>query len=114
MIQTAPNWDIGISKELFNPVYLYSLHDTTRTQIFFGGASAGKSQFVVGQRVIWDLSEGGRNYLIIRNVARMSRASTFNQVCQTISDWKVGHLFKVNLSPMDIRHYLKALMTLKK
>ncbi len=102
MAQTAPDWNIKIDKKVFNPVYLYSLHDNTRTQIFFGGASAGKSQFVVGQRTVWDLLEGGRNYLILRNVARMSRASTFNQVCQTISDWKVDHLFKINLSPMSI------------
>ncbi len=102
MTQTTSDWNINIDKKVFNPVYLYSLHDNTRTQIFFGGASAGKSQFVVGQRTVWDLLEGGRNYLIIRNIARMSRASTFNQVCQTISDWKVNHLFKINLSPMSI------------
>ena len=93
---------IDINEDVFNDVYLYSLHDNTRTQIFFGGASAGKSQFIVGQRVVWDLLEGGRNYLIIRNVARTSRTSTFNQVKQTITDWKVGHLFKINLGEMVV------------
>lgn len=96
------DWKIDINKNVFNPVYLYSLHDNTRTQIFFGGSSAGKSQFVVGQRVVWDLLEGGRNYLIIRNVARTSRKSTFNQVKQTISDWKVNHLFNIHKSEMTI------------
>jgi phage terminase large subunit len=93
---------IDISRKVFNEVYLYSLEDTTRNQIFFGGSSAGKSQFVVGQRVIWDLLKGGRNYLIIRNVARTSRKSTFNQVRQTIADWKCGHLFTVNKADMVI------------
>jgi phage terminase large subunit len=102
MAQPKPDFEVKISKKVFNEVYLYSLHDTTRTQIFFGGASAGKSQFIVGQRTVWDLMAGGRNYLIIRNVGRTSRTSTFNQVKQTISDWKVGHLFKINLSEMVI------------
>ncbi len=102
MTQAAADWNINIDPKVFNPVYLYSLHDTTRTQIFFGGASAGKSQFVVGQRTVWDLLEGGRNYLIIRNVARTSRTSTFNQVKQTIKDWKVSHLFNIHKTDMAI------------
>ncbi|HDY89324.1 MAG TPA: PBSX family phage terminase large subunit [bacterium] len=94
--------DIKIKKNVFNEVYIPFLEDGTRTQIFFGGASAGKSQFIVGQRVVWDLLKGKRNYLIIRNVARTSRTSTFNQVRQVIADWGVGHLFKINLSEMTI------------
>ena len=87
---------------MFNETYLPYLEDNTRTQIFFGGSSAGKSVFIVGQRTVWDVMKGGRNYLIIRNVARTSSTSTFNQVKQTIQDWKVGHLFKINLSTMVI------------
>ena len=97
-----PTINVNVSRKVFNEVYLYCLEDTTRTQIFFGGASAGKSQFVLGQRTVWDLCKGGRNYLIIRNVARTSRTSTFNQVKQTISDWKLNDLFKINLSDMVI------------
>lgn len=94
--------DIKISPKVFNEAYLPYLEDETRIQIFFGGSSAGKSQFVVGQRTVWDLMKGGRNYVIIRNVARTSRTSTFNQVKQVISDWKVNHLFKINISDMTI------------
>jgi len=100
--ESKPGTKVKISRKRFNEVYLYSLHDNTRTQIFFGGASAGKSQFVVGQRVVWDLMEGGRNYLILRNVARTSRTSTFNQVKQTIEDWKVRHLFHILDGTMTI------------
>lgn len=93
---------VNINKKIFNEIYLYCLHDNTRTQIFFGGASAGKSQFVVGQRTVWDLMEGGRNYLILRNIARTSRTSTFNEVKQTIQNWKVNHLFHILESTMTI------------
>lgn len=102
MPQPKPDIVIDIDEEVFNEVYLYSLKDTTRTQIFFGGASAGKSAFVVGQRTVWDLLEGGRNYLILRNVARTSRISTFNEVNQCIDDWNVRHLFHVLKDTMTI------------
>ena len=75
---------VKISRKLFNPVYWPYLDDETRTQIFFGGASSGKSVFIVGQRVIYDLLQGRRNYLIIRNVAGTSRNSTFNEVKKII------------------------------
>lgn len=94
--------DVNISKKVFNKSFLPYLECDIRTQIFFGGSSAGKSQFVVGQRVVWDLLKGDRNYLIIRNVARTSRTSTFNQVKQTIEQWQVGHFFKINKSDMTV------------
>ena len=50
-----------------NDTYLPYLNDETRTQIFFGGSSSGKSYFLA-QRVIMDVIKG-RNYLIVRNVA---------------------------------------------
>ncbi len=102
MAEAAQDITVNISKKMFNKVYLYSLYDNTRTQIYFGGASAGKSAFVVGQRTVWDLLKGGRNYLILRNVARTSRTSTFNEVKQTIRDWKVGHLFHILEGTMTI------------
>jgi len=94
--------NIKIEDKVFNKAFLPYLEDNTRLQIFFGGASAGKSQFIVGQRTVWDLLKGGRNYLIVRNVARTSRGSTFNQIKQVINDWKISHLFKINKSDMTI------------
>ena len=91
-----------IRKHLFNPVYLDYLTDETRTQIFFGGASSGKSVFVIGQRVVYDLLQGDRNYLIIRNVAGTSRNSTFNEVKKIVVAWGVSRYFKINKSEMII------------
>jgi len=94
--------DINISRKLFNPAYLPYLDDQSRTQIFFGGASSGKSIFVVGQRVVYDLIKGDRNYLIIRNVADTSRKSTFKEVRKIIFDWKLDEYFNINKSDMVI------------
>jgi phage terminase large subunit len=94
--------DIIVDPKVFNAAYLPYLNDDTRNQIFFGGSSSGKSVFVVGQRVVWDLLAGGRNYLILRNVARTSRQSTFNEVQKIIINWGVSDLFKINKSDMVI------------
>lgn len=94
--------NLAISRKVFNKAYLPYLDDDTRTQIFFGGASSGKSVFAVGQRPVYNVLRGGRNYLIVRNVARTSRQSTFNEVRKIISNWKVGEYFKINKSEMVI------------
>lgn len=102
MAQAKPVTNINININVFNEIYRYSLKDNTPTQIYFGGASAGKSVFIIGQRTVYDLLQGGRNYLILRNVARMSDSSTFNEVRQTIRDWKVEDYFHITKSPMKI------------
>jgi phage terminase large subunit len=71
-------------------------------QIFYGGSSSGKSVFIVGQRTVFDLMKGGRNYLIARQVGRTIRNSVYNEILKVISDWKVGNLFNVNKSDMVI------------
>jgi phage terminase large subunit len=101
-VQKPRQFDINLKRALFNDLYYPYLDSPTPIQIFFGGASAGKSAFIVGQRTVYDLLKGRRNYLIVRNVARTSRTSTFNQVKQTINTWNVNSLFKINESEMSI------------
>ena len=94
--------DVKINKNVFNGTYFKYLNSNIRTQIFFGGSSSGKSYALVGQRTVLDVLNGNRNYLIVRNVARTSRQSTFNEVCKTISNWKVSNYFKINKSELTI------------
>ncbi len=96
-----PEIPINISPKVFNPVYLPFIHDSTRTQIFFGGSSSGKSHFVAGQRITMDLLSG-RNYLSVRNTANTLRFSTFNEIRKTISSWRLSSLFKINKSEMTV------------
>src|SRR5512139_1944563 len=90
-------FDLGV----INKVYREHLANTTRTQIFYGGSSSGKSVFLA-QRCIYDVMEGGRNYLICRAVARTIRGSVFTEVLRVISAWHVEKLFTVNKSDMTI------------
>lgn len=94
--------NVKIDKNVFNEIYLPHLNDETRTQIFFGGSSSGKSVAIVGQRTICDILKGDRNYLVVRNVGRTSRTSTFNEIRKIIIGWKLEDYFKVNKADMVI------------
>ena len=93
--------DIKIKEEIFNPVYIPYLNSIIRTQIYFGGSSAGKTVWLA-QRCVKDLLEKDRNYLIIRNTAKTLRSSVFNEINKVISDWNMEKLFKVNQTEMTI------------
>lgn len=84
-----------------NPVYRPFIDDQTRTQILFGGSSSGKSRFIA-QRLVYDLINGERNYLVVRNTGRTNRSTTFNEINTVISDWKLSKYFKINKSEMTI------------
>jgi phage terminase large subunit len=88
-------------KQLFNKIYIPYLTDNTRTQIFFGGSSSGKSVFIA-QRCIVDIMKGGRNYLIIRNTANTLRTSIYNELLKVISDWNLEKLFNWHKTDMTI------------
>ena len=91
-------YKVEFKKDVFNDVYYPFLDDQTRTQIFFGGASAGKSIFAIGQRVVYDLLNGGRNYLCCRNTAKTIRGSIFNELTKAITSYGLQALFKINWS----------------
>ena len=92
---------INIHEEVFNPVYRPFIDAGKRRQIFFGGSSSGKSVFL-SQRVVYDLLQGGRNYLITRQVGRTLRGSVYTEIKKVISDWGVSNLFDVSRSDMLI------------
>ena len=83
-----------------NDSYIPFLEDTTRTQIFYGGSSSGKS-FFLSQRCVMDVLKG-RNYLITRNVARTIRSSVFNQITKTILSMGLAKQFNISQSDMTI------------
>lgn len=83
-----------------NDAYIPYLNDTTRTQIFFGGSSSGKSSFLA-QRVVMDVLKG-HNYLIVRNVANTIKRSVYNQIVKTIIDFNLSEVFQMSKSEMVI------------
>jgi len=94
------DYNIKINEGMFNSIYIPYLDDQTKTQIFFGGSSSGKSVFLA-QRCVYDILKGNRNYLIIRNVSRTIRTSVFNEIKKVINTWEVNKLFKINHTEME-------------
>lgn len=90
-----------MAKNLYiNDTYIPYLNKQTRTQIFYGGSSSGKSYFI-SQRTIIDVING-RNYLICRNVANTLRNSVYNQIIKTIIDLGLKNDFNIAKSSMAI------------
>ena len=90
-----------IDKSKINDIYLPHLTNYARTQIFYGGSSSGKSVFLA-QRCVHDLVQGGRNYLVVRQVGRTVRGSVFTEIVKTINDFGVQDQFTINKSDMLI------------
>ena len=87
--------DVSIDPAVFNAVYLPYLDDMTRTQIYYGGASSGKSVFLA-QRDVLDVMRGGRNFLVCRQVGRTLRGSVVQEVRRIIAEWGLSQLFDIN------------------
>jgi len=93
--------NLTIDAQVFNKAYRPHLENMTRTQVFYGGSSSGKSVFLA-QRTVLDTAAGGRNYLVCRQVGRTIRRSVFAEVEKVINDWGLQALFKVNRSELII------------
>ncbi len=92
---------LNVSTNIFNKVYIPYLQDDTPIQIFYGGSSSGKSVFLA-QRTVLDLMKGGRNYLVIRNVAKTIRGSVYNEIIKTINSMGLNSFFTVQKSEFTI------------
>lgn len=93
--------EVDIGTSAFNDAYLPHLENDTRTQIYYGGSSSGKSVFLA-QRCVVDILKGGRNYLVCRAVAKYIRKSVFNEIRKVIDNWNLAGLFTVNKSELTI------------
>ena len=96
-------FNIKISKMVFNDVYLPYLDNDDRYLVFGGGGSSGKSYFI-GQRWIYKLIHPTRcNLLVTRQTGDTNRRSTFPLLKQVISNWNLSEYFKINESDMRIK-----------
>ncbi len=95
--------DINISKKVFNQSFLPYIDNDKRYLVFYGGAGSGKS-FFIGERYIYKMLKSRRfNLLVVRNVGKTNRDSTFALFKQIISKWDLSEHFKVNESDLRIK-----------
>lgn len=95
--------DLSEVDSYINPVYRPYLEDYRRFQVFKGGAGAGKSVFVGGQKIVYNmLATPGYNVMALRKVGVDSRNSTFAEIKKGISAWGLDDLFVCTVSPMEV------------
>ena len=70
---------------IINDIYESHLDNYSRTQIYYGGSSSGKSWFL-SQRCVIDVMSGKRNYLVCRQTARTIRGSVYQQIERVIRE----------------------------
>lgn len=94
--------EVRISKKVFNDIYLSSLDSTNRYEVIYGGAGSGKSVFMAQKKLYFNMSDKGRNTLVVRKVGKTNRYSTFALFNQIISDWNLYQIFDINKTDMTI------------
>ena len=93
---------IKVHKEIFNSVYLPYLEDfSTRFIVFYGGAGSGKSHFVA-QRLVYKGLKSVRKILVLRKVNRTTKASTFQLLLDTISQFGIYGMCSINRTDYSI------------
>ena len=93
---------LTIDTKIFNRVYLPTLKHQHRYQIYYGGAGSGKSVFVA-QKVLIQFFEGGHNFLVVRQVSKSNRHSTFALFKQLLMLWQIPlDWYKINKTEMLI------------
>ena len=96
-------YNIKLSKKVFNDVYIPYLDNEDRYLVFYGGGSSGKSYFIA-QRYIYKMLKNKRcNVLITRQTGDTNRKSTFPLMKQVINQWNLSEHFKINESDMRIK-----------
>ena len=93
---------INIHTNIFNPVYLPHLEDySTRFLVFYGGAGSGKSHFIA-QRLVYKALKSKRKILVLRKVNRTTKASTFQLLLDTISQFGITNYCVINRTDFSI------------
>lgn len=91
---------IKVKQSAFNSVYFSHLRNCHRYQLFYGGSSSGKSFFLATRAVLDCLN--GRNYLVVRKVARTLRGSCWNEILKAITRYNLNDQFRIRQSDMII------------
>ncbi len=101
--------DVDIDSSVFNKVYIpYLKKQDTRYEIYYGGASSGKSVFVSQKKVYQHLKEPGHKTLVVRRYKSTVRGSVFAEIRNTIYDWKLQPIFHIPKGKQDFDIQCKA------
>lgn len=100
-VQDIEEIEVIVDPEMINDAYLPIFEDDTPTLIMFGGSSSGKSK-AYSQKVVLDVANGGRNYLICRATANTISTSIRNEIVKSIKEFGLEDEFNIPKSDFTI------------
>lgn len=93
---------IRIHKNIFCPVYIPHINPSGhRILVFYGGAGSGKS-FFVAQRLVIKALRSRRKILVLRKVNKTTKASTFQLLLDTLSQFGIMDRCNINRTDFSI------------
>lgn len=93
---------IKVHKNIFNECYLPYLEKyDTRFFLAYGGAGSGKSVFVA-QRLVYKALKDVRKILVLRKVNRTTKASTFQLLLDTLTQFGIIRMCSINKTDYTI------------
>lgn len=102
MLMASPKIDFSRLPEIVNNVYYPLFWDESRYLVLYGSAGSGKSVFITQKILKRVIEETGHKFLVIRKVGKTLRESVFAEFRNTISNWGLFKLFKINKTDMTI------------
>ncbi len=97
--------NVNISRKVFNPKFLPLLDNDDEINIFYGGASSGKSHFIAQRYIMRMLKNSDHNILATRKVGETIRDSMFAELNKVIDKWNLEGLFRSTKSPLHITRH---------
>ena len=93
---------IIVHKEIFNDIYVPHITDySKRYEVYYGGAGSGKS-FFVAQKLVYKALVDCRKILVLRKVGRTVKNSTFQLILDTLAQFKIKDMCKINKTDFSI------------
>lgn len=93
---------IKIHKNIFCPVYIPHINPSGhRILVFYGGAGSGKS-FFVAQRLVIKALRSRRKILVLRKVNKTTKASTFQLLLDTLTQFGIRDMCNINRTDFTI------------
>ena len=98
-----PRYNINIHPDNFLPCYQHTNGSTNDIEFYYGSRDSGKSRDIAQKMVVLALQNPKAKIILIRKVFNTIKDSQFSMIKEVAEAWKLDHLFKFNVSPLEIK-----------
>lgn len=96
----AESYKINIDPAIFNPVYFPYLEKIYRYEVFFGGSSSGKSNFIAHMLALQLTTMEGRNLICLRHQGTDVRDSCYTEIYSAMAEMHLLDMWDIVEHPM--------------